>query len=140
MRTIVLVVLLLWLLGQNVQKPGKLPALIMLGLCSQSVVQADTWSRDDSTREAMYLTLHVIDWGQTRDIVQRDDIFETNPILGADPTTSDVNRYFILTGLLHVGVSYALPSKYRKYWQNITIGVQAAVVGHNAQLGLNVEF
>ena len=115
-------------------------ALILLGLCSQSVAQADTWSCDDTTREAIYLTLHVVDWGQTRDIVQRDDIFETNPILGTDPTTSEVNRYFILTGLLHAGVSYALPSKYRKYWQNITIAVQATVVGRNAQLGLNVEF
>ena len=57
------------------KKPGKMSALILLGLCSQSVAQADTWSRDDTTREAIYLTLHVVDWGQTRDIVQRDDIF-----------------------------------------------------------------
>ena len=58
-----------------VKTPGKMSELILLGLFSQSVAQADTWRNDDTTREVIYLTLHVFDWGETRDIVQRDDIF-----------------------------------------------------------------
>jgi len=36
--------------------------LMLLGLCSQSVAHAESWSRDNTTRETIYLTLHVVDW------------------------------------------------------------------------------
>ena len=46
----------------------------------------------------------------------------------------------LLTGLAHYGISRALPSGYRKWWQRVTIAVEAGVVAHNFSIGVNVRF
>jgi len=101
-------------------------------------VPAHAWSEADTRRQVGYFVLHTIDWGQS--LGQYDEYSETNPILGSHPSRGDVNRYFLLTGIAHYGISRSLPPAYRKWWQRVTIGVQAGAVAHNFSIGVDVRF
>jgi hypothetical protein len=108
------------------------------------------WTTADTAREAVYLGLHVADWGQTLQVAKHPDKYsEGNSLLGKKPSRSTVNRYFLLTGLGHVGVSYLLPRKAetfgiewapREAWQYVTIGFEAGVVASNFQVGVEVTY
>ena len=68
------------------------------------------WSEADTAREVVYLGFHIVDWGQTLDIADHPDRWhENNPFLGSHPSRGEVNRWFIIGGLLHPVVSYLLP-------------------------------
>jgi len=115
-------------------------ALLLLATVPAS---ADDWRSEDTYREAAYLTLHAIDWGQTLDIADKcghTDYHEHNPILGECPSRSRVNAYFATSAILHYAVSQSLPPKYRKTWQHVTIGVEVGAVANNISIGLNVGF
>lgn len=109
-------------------------------LCAS--MSAHAWSEADTKRETTYLILHAIDWVQTLDISGQcpDRFVETNPILGECPSRGEVNRYFLLTGIAHYGVARLLPPKQRRWFQYITIGIEAGVVAHNLNIGLHVRF
>lgn len=102
----------------------------------------DPWTKEDTMREAAYLVLHVVDWGQTRNIVHRsnEDFFEKNPIIGNRPSIKRVDSYFAFTAIAHVAVSYVLPRVWREGFQYTTVGVQAGVVIQNNSIGLRVDF
>jgi hypothetical protein len=94
--------------------------------------------------EAAYLALHVADWGQTRNIAKHPDTWhETNPILGKHPSTSDVDRYFALTGLGHVALSKLLEDSptLKNWFQGMTIMMEAGTVRKNKiNFGINSTF
>lgn len=103
--------------------------------------QAQEWTPTDTAYEAAYLVLHTADWAQTRYIAAHPEQFnEDNKILGNNPSDSEVNRYFILTGLLHAGIAYALPERWRRGFQIVTIGIEAGVVSNNYQIGVQLKF
>jgi hypothetical protein len=109
-------------------------------LLASNAAVADEWSDGDVKREAAYLALHIIDYGQTRTIALNPDrLHEQNSILGLHPTVGQVNRYFLLTGIAHVVVMDLLPSEWRRDIQNITIGIEAGAVGHNFSIGISVS-
>lgn len=113
---------------------------ITLALFSLSA-HADEWREADTYRESAYLTLHVMDWLQTRHIANNPDKFhEKNPILGTHPAVEQVDTYFAATGLLHYYVASILPAEYRKGFQYITIGMQAKSVSNNIALGIKFNF
>lgn len=102
------------------------------------------WSEADTRREWAHGILLAADHGQTLDI-SRDchnglDRYERNPLLSSCPDRGDVNRHFLLTGIIHYGISRALPRPYRKWWQRVTIAYEAGFVAHNASIGLEVRF
>lgn len=102
---------------------------------------ADDWSTADSYREAAYLTLHVADWLQTRQIAKNPDQWrETNYILGAHPSTNAVDAYMISVAAIQLAIAYALPSGYRDAFQYISIGHKAGYVQRNLELSIRVKF
>ena len=102
---------------------------------------ADEWTTADTKREAVYLTLHTLDWAQTREIARNPDKWhEQNAILGKHPSVSQVDRYFIATGALQFAVAYYLPAEYRKAFQYITTGIEIGAVTHNLSIGIGVRF
>ena len=114
--------------------------ILALLLVSSSAF-ADEWTREDTYREATYLTLHTIDYAQTRNIARNPDKWhEQNIILGKHPSVSQVDRYFIATGALQFAVAYYLPAEYRKAFQYISIGHDAGYVVHNFSIGVSAEF
>lgn len=137
--------------------------LLAILLAVSAPVQA--WSEADTRRQVGYFVLHTIDWGQTLDIsgkcsrteigrqivisdgelaiqtrYKQPEHLESNPILGKCPSRGEVNRYFLLTGLTHYGISRALPQPYREWWQHVTMTFEAGVVEHNLNVGIRMRF
>jgi hypothetical protein len=99
------------------------------------------WKAQDTALEVTWLSLHVIDWGQTLDIARQPDKYEeTNIILGRHPSVGNVNLYMGGWVILHPIISYILPDKARPYWQMISIGVTGSCVIQNFRAGLEVRF
>ena len=122
---------------------------------------ADEWTKADVYRQSAYYVLHVADWRQTLYGAKHlYEFVETNPFLGdgklPHPSDSDVNKYFITTGILHVAASHYLPKAgrllpetwqrtlyvdhWRKAFQYVTISVQAGVVYSNYRVGAKIIF
>lgn len=103
--------------------------------------QADEWREGDTWREVVYLTVHSLDWMQTHAIAANPDkYFEYNPILGEHPDSAEVNRYFALTALAHIGIARILPHGWREGFQYVTIGVESRSVVRNFSLGIGWTF
>jgi hypothetical protein len=82
-----------------------------------------------------------IDYAQTMKIADNPDRWEErNPILGSHPSGKEVTAYFVGSYLVYTGIAAALPAPYREWWHYAGIGVQAACVGNNLAIGLNVGF
>ena len=99
------------------------------------------WTKQDTYREATALTLMAVDHGQTLNIAKNpQEYHELNPILGDHHSVSEVNRYFAAVYILDPTISALLPEKERKWWQYVTIGIEAGVVARNYSLGLRTDF
>jgi len=112
-------------------------------LLAFSAPSAHAWTDKDTFWETLYLSAHVADWGQTRDIAAQCSegyYYETNPVLGKCPTAQWVNTYFLGTALLHASVAQMLPSKYRRLFQVGTLGMELNYINSNASIGLRVNF
>lgn len=115
-----------------------LPALLLV--CSIAA-HADDWTKTDTGLEVAWLTLHALDWGQTRYIARNPDLFyERNPILGDHPSVGRVNTYFALTAIAHYGVSQWLSPSNRRIWQTVSIGFAAGTVNANYNIGVRLDF
>lgn len=116
-------------------------ALILLASSNVAFAEHDEWTADDTKRQAVYLVLHTIDWGQTRNIANNPkQYYEINPVIGEHPTTGRVNGYFLATALLHTGIAYVLPADWRKSFQYVTIVIEAGVTNRNRNLGVKIDF
>ncbi len=113
---------------------------VILFLSLTSPVHAE-WTKKDTAFQLTYTAVHLADWGQTLDIARNpDSYYEINPIVGKHPSVGRVNTYMALSLIVHTGISYLLPSKYRRWWQIGTIGVTTSLVIHNNSVGLKVRF
>ena len=118
---------------------------------------ADDWTKADVYRESAFLFLHFVDWRQTLYATKFADEFnETNPFLDRDPSDSEVNRFFIAQGILHVAASHYLPKAgrllpeawqrnlyvdhWRKAFQYVTIIERTNTVYSNYRVGVKIIF
>lgn len=101
----------------------------------------EDWGVRDTQRQAIYSTLHVLDWMQTRYIAKHPEEFhETNRNLGRHPSTREVDRHFIALGTLQLAAVALLPTTYRAWFQTATIYVEASAVQGNMELGIGFSF
>jgi len=115
--------------------------VIAVGVLWIHNAEADDWGDEDTAREIVYQVLHVMDYKQTKYISRHCDLYtELNPILGTCPDSGEVDRYFLLMGLAHYGISKWLSHKHRGTWQNVTVIVQVNVVVRNASIGMKMEW
>lgn len=103
---------------------------------------ADEWRTADTWREVTYLTLHVIDWAQTRNISRNPEEWseQWNKVLGEHPSTARVDRYFAFTAIAHIGIVRALPKEWRAPFQYVTISVEVVSDVHNYTFGIGARF
>jgi len=94
------------------------------------------WAKEDTQREAAFLTVDAMDWSQTLKIAQHPELYETNPILGMHPTNAAINSYFIVGAVTHYAIAQALPPKQRKYFQVGWTIIEVWVVIQNLGYGL----
>ena len=91
--------------------------------------------------QAVFTGLALLDWNQTLQIAKHPDEYsETNFIIGEHPSEGRVNILMPAGIVLHALVTYALPRKYRSFWQYVWIGEEAACVYQNWRTGLTVRF
>lgn len=118
----------------------KVILLLCFLLLLNNTVYASDWTKADTQRQLVYTALHIIDWGQTRYIVQHDEYYETNIFLGKYPSMQEVDAYFAPTLLGHTLVSYLLPPNWRKIWQYVWIGARVKTVVDNYSIGVRFHF
>ena len=112
---------------------------------SSAVLGAEEWfgslNRNEIIAETVFVGLAVLDWNQTLQIAKHPDEYsETNFIIGEHPSEGRVNILMPAGIVLHALVTYALPRKYRSFWQYVWIGEEAACVYQNWRTGLTVRF
>lgn len=107
--------------------------LLILLLLLPINVLAD-WTENDTYREVVFQVVNFVDYKQTIQITRTPHLEETNAFLGREPSENAVKNYFIIHGLLHYGISRALPPEYRSAFQYLTIGSSGANVWINYRL------
>lgn len=99
------------------------------------------WSREDTYRHAAFTTLMVVDYSQTMEISREPDKYrERNPFLGEHPSEAAVTGWFIGTYAANTAIAMALPPRYRKWFQYVSIGVEVGCVANNFSIGLGFGF
>jgi hypothetical protein len=132
---------------------------IFLACLVSAPTMANDWASQDTEWQTAYFILHAADWAQTRYIAQHAVRYhENNPLLHFQGPTVELkpggweidyhenenkrraDRYFLVTGLLHLGAAYALPPDYRRTFQHITIGMESVSVYRNYTIGVRFNF
>ena len=112
--------------------------LLAVMLLVPSVCFAGDWSKIDTAWELGYLGVMTIDCLQARDT--RPQYVERNPLLGEHPSKGRIDNLCLASAIGHFGVSYVLPSDWRRIWQISTIAAEIVVVQHQYRIGLKMTF
>lgn len=103
--------------------------LIMLLLISFSKA---SMTKEEWTKEGLYQALVYADYRQTKAMLEQNPYWEANPLI----TKDNVEQYFVIGGLVHGLISYVLPTKYKAWFQNITLVIGSANVYYNYKMGI----
>jgi hypothetical protein len=95
--------------------------------------------------EYVYFAAASLDMLTTMDIKHHPEYEESNIFLGKHPSDAKILGWFVLTDLLHAGITYELvdndvPKPIIKAWEYISIGVETGYAVHNYRLGLRFSF
>lgn len=121
-------------------------AVALVSLLFFRECHADSWTRNQKLTEISWQVLHIIDWGQTRNIAQNpqyEEIGLPRFIIGSHPSTQGVDLYMGLTAIGHYLISDWLidrKSRWYPWWQAVSIGATGACVVNNFSIGLRCKF
>lgn len=107
---------------------------------SAALAAHDPWTPTDTAFQAACVAADLVDWHQTRELLNRPGIWEDNPILGHHPSIQEVDAYFAASILLGAAVSYLLPRPYRRIHQVFVLSLEGVCIRGNVRLGLAVRF
>jgi len=82
----------------------------------------------------------IVDVGQSDHFSSKTGAYETNPFLPRYPSRHQMELFGVGVIAVHCGISIALPKKYRRNWQMITIGMEGLGVARNFHLGWDIRF
>jgi len=120
-----------------------LKLILIAALIFPSFAKASDWSDADTVREAVYLAVLAIDYGQTRNIAHHPENWQeitADWAITSHPSAHQVDNYFALLAITQVTIAYLIPAEYRKKFQYINIVCEARAVHSNFSLGIGVEF
>lgn len=92
------------------------------------------WTGGDTAGASALVTLHVLDWRQTRRFTAHG-IPESNPYLGPHPSPARVNEFFLLAATSELILACALPTPWREFLLTIQAGRIAGAVQWNLNYG-----
>lgn len=103
---------------------------------------AFAWSGGDTKREAAFLGLLATDCNQTMQQAKNGwaNFTEQNPILGDKPSVNRVRNYCLASAVTHYAIARTLDDKWRKRFQNVTIGIEVGAVGRWIHYGVGIKF
>ena len=127
-------------------------ALAIFGLSFSAIrccQAADDWTTEEKLGESVYLTLHAIDWMQTRYIAkhpvccvsdgQYQYYHEINPALGTHPSLDRVNAWFGMMAIAQPLIANALPRRWRDPWIAAGVVMELSLTEHNASIGIKMD-
>jgi len=99
-----------------------------------------SFSKQDLALQSVFTLVTCYDWVQTKEFRREGpgQKYEKNPILGKEPSQERVNTLIFGAIIGHALVTYALPKKYREYWQVSFISIEAVAVSANHRNGVRV--
>ena len=112
--------------------------LLVLMLLIPSVCFAGDWTSTDTAWEAAYLGALTVDCLQARDTNPR--YIERNPVLGPYPSRGKIDNLCALSAIGHLGMSYVLPSDWRRTWQISTVAIELVIIRHQYEIGLKLSW
>jgi len=122
---------------------------VLLALAALALpCQAGDWTREDSQRQAVLTGLVIVDWAQTRKFIKNPCAnqdctkvyYETNPLLGRNPSVGKANNLIGASIVAHAGIAYLLPPAWRHAWQYVWIGGELGAIGNNYGGGIRFGF
>lgn len=112
-----------------------------LTLCAKPANCFDAMRGEDWSRQAAFTILEIADWLQTKEGIKYPTKYrEINPFINSNPTTANIDRYFVACIVGNALITYVLPEKYRDKWQIVGISLQAYTVNNNLNLGIKIKF
>lgn len=108
--------------------------------CSEPVLAQDKWTKNDTIKEAAFLSLLYLEKCQRSYAQKHGGMYMPNPLLGPSRSQSDVDKFMIGMAIIHPAVSYFLPRPYRDWWQYGTLIVSGTSIGGNMSLGVGFDF
>ncbi len=106
-----------------------------------SDVRADEWTSVDTALEASLFVLAAADYGQTRHFLDHGTAYETNPLLGTHPSRGKLLAFGATGLVLHAAIARVLPTRFRRPWQYLALGVETyCVVGNAYDVGVHWKF
>ena len=117
--------------------------LLGLLLCypyTATAYEFDDWTRGQLIMQGLTTFSYVLDWGQTLDIENHSNLYETNFLLGDHPSRGEINTYFASLILTHILITHVLPSEYRMAWLTGTFMISVGYVNNNYHLGLTFKW
>lgn len=102
---------------------------------------ASDWTSEDAVLESTFMALLAVDVAQTLEGIERHDegYHETNLILGSHPSREEVIAYALASAAGHWIITDWLTTS-RGLWLRGTVALEAVVIYHNWQIGLNLGF
>ncbi len=98
------------------------------------------WTQEDTTFEAIYVVVTLIDMKTTLDIKNHEELNETNVFMGTNPSDEQIYTYFAGAILTQYLIAAWMPQKFRGVWQGFTFGIEANDIDSNLKLGLKIKF
>jgi len=95
-----------------------------------------SWDTTDKALLVGCAALWYIDYQQTLQIAEDEDMYELNPFLGEDPSRERVNLHFAGSFALNYYIADKLNPKYRKTYLTLVMMLESAVVNRNVQIGV----
>jgi len=114
--------------------------ILLILLIPSCGMTADKWTTEDTLMQMTVTSLLIADCLQTVEVATNDDNWETNPLLGKEPNTSDVYGYFAAAIAGGWIMAYIVPKEWRTVVQSFMIGWEGNMVVHNYNLGIRINF
>lgn len=137
-------------------------AFLLLLVLQTNAYAGDPWEPADKLLLGSAVGLLATDWGQSRTIARAERVsqpclsvrdqpaqcapvrervyHETNPFLPANPSTAEVDRYFVLAIGGTVAASFLLPATPRRWLLGGIVVLETVVVIRNHRLGIGLAF
>lgn len=116
--------------------------IFLLLFCSSA--NAGEWWTDDKTTNSLMIAMNtaiIIDWAQTRETADNPKYIEHNRLLGQNPTTKEVNYFFLRELAWHNLAGMVMPDlKWKKRFYAVAFTYRLDVISGNYRLGVSMKF
>jgi Na+-transporting NADH:ubiquinone oxidoreductase subunit NqrD len=123
----------------------KNPIKLIINLCIIAafvliiiLLKQDAIRLQDLVLEILVSFTLFLDYRQTLDISNHDNLHEINKVLGLHPTDIEISLYFAFCTVSIALAVYVLPSSYRVFLQLLIIVLELFVINSNRKLGLKL--